>query len=116
MALRVRVCRLDEIVPASSRLIGEGLVITPFVWALRQTPTLIPNGIEVDEIHWEPLSPLMYRQRNTEYVYDHKGSALRFPGYRVGSQDAERVVWGATYRMLERLLARIRDAPNTDDR
>lgn len=96
--------QLDEMAPVSS----SGLVVSPFVWWLAETPPLIPNGIEVDEIHWAPIGPLMRGERNTLYPYVHQGQALSFPGYRVGPPDAERVVWGMTHRMLESLFERVR--------
>lgn len=96
--------RLDD-VPAYARGQLTGMVVTPTVWHLRETPVLTPN-LEVSEIHWAPLSTLMSGELDTTIDYPWQGQTLRLPGYRVG----ERVVWGLTHRMLAILFERIRSA------
>jgi 8-oxo-dGTP pyrophosphatase MutT (NUDIX family) len=81
-----------------------GMVVTPTVWLLRETPVLAPNH-EVDEIHWASLPVLLSGELDTTIDYPWQGQTLRLPGYRVG----ERVVWGLTHRMLSILFERLAD-------
>lgn len=94
---------LDD-VPAYARGQITGMVVTPTVWLLRETPVLAPNH-EVDEIHWASLPVLMSGELDTTIDYPWQGQTLRLPGYRVG----ERVVWGLTHRMLSILFERLAD-------
>lgn len=94
---------LDD-VPAYARGQITGMVVTPTVWLLRETPVLAPNH-EVDEIHWASLPVLMSGELDTTIDYPWQGQTLRLPGYRVG----ERVVWGLTHRMLSILFERLVD-------
>jgi 8-oxo-dGTP pyrophosphatase MutT (NUDIX family) len=94
---------LDD-VPAYARGRITGMVVTPTVWLLRETPVLAPNH-EVDEIHWASLPVLMSGELDTTIDYPWQGQTLRLPGYRVG----ERVVWGLTHRMLSILFERLVD-------
>ena len=92
---------LDD-VPAYARGQLTGMVVTPTVWLLRETPVLAPNH-EVDEVHWASLPVLMSGELDTTIDYPWQGHTLRLPGYRVG----ERVVWGLTHRMLSILFERL---------
>jgi 8-oxo-dGTP pyrophosphatase MutT (NUDIX family) len=94
---------LDD-VPAYARGQVTGMVVTPTVWLLRETPVLAPNH-EVDEIHWASLPVLLSGELDTTIDYPWQGQTLRLPGYRVG----ERVVWGLTHRMLSILFERLAD-------
>lgn len=100
--------RLDDVVPGGAQGSATGLVVSPFVWALRADPPLVPNGIEVDEIHWASLGPMLRGERDTTYPYVWRGQVMQFPGYRVGEGNRARVVWGMTHRMLETFFARLR--------
>jgi 8-oxo-dGTP pyrophosphatase MutT (NUDIX family) len=100
--------RLDDVIPGDSRGLVTRLVVSPFVWWLRERPELVPNGVEVDEIHWAPIAPLLRGERDTTYAYDYRGQTIHFPAYRIGAPDAERIVWGMTHRMLESLFTRLR--------
>ncbi|MBX7195943.1 MAG: CoA pyrophosphatase [Sandaracinaceae bacterium] len=92
---------LDD-VPAFARGQLTGMVVTPTVWLLRDTPVLAPNH-EVDEIHWASLPVLRSGALDTTIDYSWQGQTLKLPGYRVG----ERVVWGLTHRMLSLLFERL---------
>jgi 8-oxo-dGTP pyrophosphatase MutT (NUDIX family) len=94
---------LDD-VPAYARGQITGMVVTPTVWLLRETPVLAPNH-EVDEIHWASLPVLLSGELDTTIDYPWQGQTLRLPGYRVG----ERIVWGLTHRMLSILFERLND-------
>lgn len=102
--------RLDDQVPGSSRGLETGLVVRPFVWLVREVPALVPSGVEVDEIHWAPLVPMMRGEREAHFEYVWMGQPLTFPGFRVGEGEHTRVVWGLTHRMLTTLFARLRAA------
>lgn len=97
--------RLDDVIPGSARGLTS-LVVSPFVWRLHTPSEIVPNGIEVDEIHWAALAPMMRGELDTTFPYSWRGQPMEFPGYRVG----ERIVWGMTHRMLQTLFARIRRA------
>lgn len=102
--------KLDDVVPGGSRGVMNGLVVSPFVWGLRTRPALVPNTVEVAEIHWAPLRPLLLGERDTTYPFVWRGQPMYFPGYRVGDGECARVVWGMTYRVLERFFERLRSA------
>jgi 8-oxo-dGTP pyrophosphatase MutT (NUDIX family) len=89
--------------PAIARGRPVGLVISPFVFALRGAPELSPND-EVAEIHWSPIAPLLRGERRTSFPYVHEGKRFEFPAHRV----ADRVVWGLTHQMLESFFALLR--------
>ncbi|WP_437774274.1 NUDIX hydrolase [Sorangium sp. So ce1097] len=90
--------RLPDL-PAVARGRRVGLVISPFVFALRSTPDLTLSH-EVAEALWTPLGPLARGERASTYAYTHEGNIVDLPCLRVD----ERVVWGLTYRMLEQLF------------
>jgi len=87
-------------VPAVARGRRLGLVIAPFVFALRGTPELSLDKEEVAEALWVPIGPLARGERASVYPYVHEGKTLDLPGLRVG----EHIVWGLTYQMLRILF------------
>lgn len=87
-------------IPAIARGKFMGMVIRPYVVALRGDPPISPNH-EVAEVVWSPLGPLLRGESKTTYPYMYEGQQLLLPGHRVG----ERVVWGLTHQMVESLLA-----------
>jgi 8-oxo-dGTP pyrophosphatase MutT (NUDIX family) len=100
--------RLDDQIPGGSREFSQGLIVASFVWCLEEAPDLVPNGIEVDEIHWVPLSPLYTGERDMVYPFQWRDQTMQLPAYRIGDERAERVVWGLTHRILETLFQRLR--------
>jgi 8-oxo-dGTP pyrophosphatase MutT (NUDIX family) len=80
-----------------------GMVIRPYVVALRGDPPIVPN-YEVAEVLWADLSPIARGEHRTVYPYVWKGTPLQLPAHRVG----ERIVWGLTHQMLEGLLSLVR--------
>ena len=76
-----------------------GLVIAPFVFALRDDPVLQPNH-EVAEVLWAPLAPMARGEIDRVLELQRGGQTMRFPGYEVGGQ----VVWGLTHRVLQNLF------------
>ena len=91
-------------IPAIARGKFMGMVIRPYVVALRGSPEIVPNH-EVAAVVWSPLGPLVRGERKTIYPYVHEGVELKLPGHRVG----ERVVWGLTHQMVESLFAIVRE-------
>jgi 8-oxo-dGTP pyrophosphatase MutT (NUDIX family) len=84
----------DHPATASGRFMG--MVITPFVFALRSEPELRLNH-EVDGVLWAPLASMARGEIDTRYELVYEDRTLQLPGYAV--QDA--TVWGLTHRMLE---------------
>lgn len=101
--------RLDDVVPGDRRGLLPGLVVTPFVWVVHDRPALVPNGIEVAEIHWAPLGPMWRGERDATHPYAWRGVPMEFPGFLVGEREP-RIVWGMTHRTLTRFFARLESA------
>lgn len=76
-----------------------GLVISPFVFALRGEPSLHPNH-EVAEVLWAPLAPMARGEIDSVLELQRAGQTVRFPSYDVGGQ----AVWGLTHRVLQSLF------------
>ena len=90
--------RLDDVSPLRS----SELVVRPFVfWAGAQRE--ITLSAEVAEVMWVSLDELAGDAlRSTREVVLHD-TTLRVPAYVID----ERVVWGMTFHVLERFLARV---------
>ncbi len=87
--------RLDDL-----RTHTGDMLVRPYVFVLGAPVVLTPN-VEVDELHWAPLSAIARGERETHFTWTREGGpSMRFPGYDVGG----RVVWGLTHRMLQLLL------------
>lgn len=95
--------RLDD-VQAMARGQRAPLIITPYVFRLRQDQPLIANPAEVEEALWADLGPMWSGKAKTTKRYEFEGRNYELPGFRVG----ERVVWGLTFHMLDRLFALMR--------
>jgi hypothetical protein len=83
-----------------------GLVIAPFVFALRASPELTPNH-EVAETLWAPIGPLARGEGAATIPYQHEGATLQLPCLQV----REHIVWGLTYHMLQALFAALHAEP-----
>lgn len=94
---------LDDL-PATARGRPIGLVISPYVWALRGPAPLVPNH-EVAEVFWSPVEPLLRGEHGTTVDYLYEGHMLHLPGFDLDG----RVVWGLTYQMLSLLFERLRE-------
>ena len=90
---------LDEH-PATYQGQFTGMVIAPFVFALRSDPVLQPNH-EVASIVWAPLGKMARGELDVEHELRRNGETMRLPGYGVGPH----VVWGLTHRMLQSLFS-----------
>lgn len=89
---------LDEH-PASLAGVFTGLVISPFVFALRGAPELSPN-YEVAAIVWASIGKMARGEIDTHHELSRGHKLMRFPAYGVGPH----VVWGLTHRMLQSLF------------
>jgi 8-oxo-dGTP pyrophosphatase MutT (NUDIX family) len=77
------------------------LVVSAFVFHMAEPQPLVPN-YEVRETFWFPVESLL----DSSLHIDHpspRGAGTRFPGILVG-EPGRHVVWGLTYRFLERFL------------
>lgn len=81
-----------------------GLVVAPFVFALRGAADLAPNE-EVAETVWAPLSRMHAGEIDSVFDYQHEGLSVPLPAFDVDG----RIVWGLTYRMLRVLFDVLRD-------
>lgn len=94
---------LDEhAASAQGRFIG--LVIAPFVFALRHAAELRPNH-EVADLLWAPLGRMARGEIDVVKELERDGRTVRFPGFGVG----EHVVWGLTHRVLQSLFAALEE-------
>lgn len=90
--------RLDDVSPMRS----SNMVVRPFVfWASAQPSVTLSS--EVAEVLWVPLDALASDALRTTRDVEVRGTTLRVPAYVID----ERVVWGMTYHLLERLLEQV---------
>jgi 8-oxo-dGTP pyrophosphatase MutT (NUDIX family) len=87
-------------VPAIARGKHLGMVVRPFVFALRGAPTIAPNH-EVAEVLWTPLDRLVRRENAATLRYPFEGSEIELPCIHLGPH----VLWGLTLKMVEDLVA-----------
>jgi 8-oxo-dGTP pyrophosphatase MutT (NUDIX family) len=89
---------LDDISPLRS----SDIAVRPFVfWLDRVRDTSL--SAEVAEVLWVPLSALAGDSLRATREVEVRGSTLRVPAFVIGG----RVVWGMTFQLLERFLARV---------
>ena len=95
-------------VPAVARGKRVGMVVVPFVFALRsERPEVVLRlNEELVEAMWTPVGPLARGEMNGTTAYLHEGQPFDMPCYRVG----DRVVWGLTHRMLGHLFEALHQA------
>ena len=90
---------LDEH-PATAQGKFTGIVIAPFVFALRRDVELRPNH-EVADLFWASIGRMARGESDAVKELQRDGRLVRFPGFGVG----EHVVWGLTHRMLQSFFA-----------
>jgi 8-oxo-dGTP pyrophosphatase MutT (NUDIX family) len=95
---------LDEL-PAVARGRFVGMVISPHVFALLETPELKPNA-EVAAVVWGRLGPMLRGEIDAIKELNHDGELRRMPAFQVH----DHLVWGMTHHMLRSLL-RLLDEP-----
>jgi 8-oxo-dGTP pyrophosphatase MutT (NUDIX family) len=89
---------LDEH-PATYQGVFTGMVIAPFVFALKHNVELQPNH-EVASVIWAPLGQMARGELNVQHALHRNGEVMHLPGFGVGPH----VVWGLTHRMLQSLF------------
>lgn len=98
--------RLDD-VQGVARGRQLDLVITPFVFALREPVVVVPNE-EVQAGLWVPLAWLEDPANESTMEWPHDDQVHRLPAFVYEG----RTIWGLTFRMLQNLLAVLRGAPH----
>ena len=93
---QTNVGRLDDLVGQAGGP-APGLVISCFVYQLRESASILMND-EVQDAIWNPVASLadsrMFVSRFRPVNYDGE-----FPGILCGEHDS-RIIWGLTYRFL----------------
>jgi 8-oxo-dGTP pyrophosphatase MutT (NUDIX family) len=94
------VARLPD-VPAFIRSKRGRLVVTPFVFAVRESVAATPN-YEVAGTLWVPLARLARGEGKGTYAFTWEDKPYELPCYRL--EPDQHVLWGMTHRMLESML------------
>jgi 8-oxo-dGTP pyrophosphatase MutT (NUDIX family) len=81
------------------------LVVAAHAFHVRDHGELTLDPTEVQQALWFPLAGLHDRERQVEHVIQDMPEA-RFPGVLVG-EPGRHVVWGLTFRFLDRMLQTI---------
>jgi len=90
---------LDDLHPRTPVL--PPVVVRPFVFALTERPTIVPNP-EVQEAFWVPFRALLAPGVRGEITVDHPGIPRRvLPSYTLG----KRTIWGMSERILTLLIS-----------
>jgi 8-oxo-dGTP pyrophosphatase MutT (NUDIX family) len=104
LAVQGEVLARLESVHAIARGKRIDMVITPFVFGLREeSPRLVPNE-EVATTLWVPLGQLARLEGAGKLAYEHEGTPMELPTLKLG----EHVLWGLSYRMVMMLIDALR--------
>lgn len=76
------------------------LVITPYVFSLRQRPALTLN-YEVADTFWIPLKYFADFRERKQFSFSYAGKKIALPCYQYGE---EQRVWGLSLEMIDELL------------
>jgi 8-oxo-dGTP pyrophosphatase MutT (NUDIX family) len=95
-------------VPAFTRTKRGTLVVTPYVFGLRQDAVPRPNE-EVASTLWVPFQSLAVGEGKGTFKFTWDGKELDLPCIRL--EPDQHVLWGMTYRMLETLLEALLPEP-----
>jgi 8-oxo-dGTP pyrophosphatase MutT (NUDIX family) len=99
--------RMEGMDPSTRRL--PAITIFPFVFQVPEDTEAVPDGKEVVETLWVPLS--VFQDPETAGSVDiHVGDGTTRP-FRCWRVEG-RVVWGLTHRILTRFLGRLSPASN----
>lgn len=108
------VARLPD-VAAPSRESRGALVVTPYVFAVRDTVALRLDPSEVADTLWVPLHDLLAGEGRGTYQFCWDGKDYDLPCFRL--DPGQRVLWGMTYKMVASMLEALDDpgvAPPTE--
>jgi len=98
---------LGELAPVSPQSLKvPTLRVSPFVFGVGATTEASVASPEIDEVFWIPLPELRDPRNHRPVEIPLIGTLREFPAYLI----ADQVVWGMTYRILNRFLA---DAPDS---
>lgn len=92
-------------VPAFYRADRGGLVVAPFVFAVRAEVVAVPN-VEVAATLWVPLKTLARDHGRRTFQLEYEGQSYDLPCIQL--DPGQHRLWGVTYRMLESLLDVVR--------
>lgn len=100
--LQMIIGRLDDL-QGSNRNRALNLAISCFVFHLEDNVPVAPN-YEVAEVFWVPLGALNDPKNHFHYQTSHRPEP--FPATRLGQGDngQQRVLWGLTYRFIQRFF------------
>jgi len=91
---------------ATTRAKDTGMWIRPYVFRLVEDEAPLALNHEVTETIWAPMGPLMAGECTSSIDVTFENVSYSLPAYDVEG----RIVWGITYRMLQQVIARLRDA------
>ena len=94
------VARLPD-VPAFIRSKRGTLIVTPFVFAMREEVIAVPN-VEVAGTLWVPLAKLAQGEGRGTYEFTWEDKPYELPCVRL--EPGQHVLWGMTHRMMETML------------
>ena len=77
------------------------MVVWPFVWELTAADAVFEPNYEVAKVLWGSLDAMYSGRSHTHTDFVVGGESVEFPGYQVEDQ----VVWGLTYRMIDKFFA-----------
>ncbi len=91
---------LDHAAPWTSRI--PPITIHPFVFGVAGTTQAVPDGREVESVHWASIAEIRDPAKRATVEWAGPSGLKTFPGVRVDGH----VVWGLTYRILTGFLER----------
>lgn len=100
------VCRLPD-VPAFIKTKKGRIVVSPFVFAVREPVSPVPNDAEVAGVLWVPLATLMRGEGRGTYTYSWENQQYEAPCVRL--EPDQHVLWGMTHQMMLTMLDALGD-------
>lgn len=91
---------LDEL--EGNRRVSSRMVVSAHAFYLAEHQEFVLDESEVQQAFWFPLAHLHHESLQVEHVIPDLEN-VRFPGVVVGDPDRH-IVWGLTFRFLERML------------
>jgi 8-oxo-dGTP pyrophosphatase MutT (NUDIX family) len=91
--------RLDDFAGSRNPRVPP-LVVSPFVYEVRERPTLVPN-VEVQSTVWIPVPWILHPDSGYDYRFERPEFSGTFPAIRYDRY----TVWGLTYRILGSLFS-----------
>jgi 8-oxo-dGTP pyrophosphatase MutT (NUDIX family) len=88
-------------VPALIRSRRGELIVTPFVFAIREEVIPTPN-VEVAGTLWVPVRKLARGEGRGTYAFTREDRSYELPCVRL--EPGQHVLWGMTHRMMETIL------------